>query len=175
MAFKRWAFASCSWLVLLTVLVVVLTAGFKWRNTEMQHYAGEQHVAPLDGQWCGYTPTDVDDLFAKLGADGRKFYAKSEVSLDLVFPFTYGALLIMLAWRLSRPPWRSIVVVLAALTVAADLTENGLISYLAFTYSDQVQPLAEVANLATLTKWYLLAAAVVGLGVGALVKLCKPR
>ena len=172
---KGWAFASCYWLVLLTLLVGVLIAAFQWRNAEMIRYAFDQNAAHLDGRWRGYTPTDVADLFDKLGTDGRKFYAISEISLDFVFPFAYGALLIMLVWRLWRTPWRSIFVAIGVLAACADLTENGLIAYLAFTYNDVVQPLAHMANLATLTKWILLCVSGIGLGVGVVLWLFNAR
>ena len=175
MSTKRWAFASGYWIVLLTLLFGVLIAAFKWRNAEMIRIAGDQNVSPLDGRWRGYTPTDAADLFDTLGTDGRVFYAISELSLDILFPFVYGTLLIMLAWRLWRPPWRFIFMAVGVLAVGADLTENGLIAYLAFTFSNSVQPLAHMSNLATLTKWGLLCAAGLGLGVGALLRVFTPR
>lgn len=159
----------------LMLLVGVLMAAFQWRNAKMIRFAGGQNVTNLDGRWRGYTPTDVADLFDKLGTEGRKFYAISEISLDIVFPFAYGALLIMLVWWLWRTPWRSIFVTIGVLAACADLTENGLIAYLAFTYDAAVQPWAHMANLATLTKWVLLCVSVIGLGVGAVLRVFNAR
>ena len=175
MSSKRRAFTSCYWIVLLTLLVGVLIVMFQWRNAEMIRFANGHYATPLDGRWQGYTPTEAADLFNRLGADGRKFYAISEVSLDLVFPFAYGALLIMLVRRLWQPSWRSIFVVICILTAGTDLIENGIIAYLAFTYRDSVQPLAYMANLVTLTKWGLLCIALLSIFIGALLWLLKAR
>ncbi len=171
---KAEEFVSFGGVVVLLVVVTVMVVVFQWRNAEMRRFAGGQKVVPLDGKWKGYSPEEAAQLFNALGSDGRKFYALSELTLDLVFPLAYGALLAMLASLLWAPPWRLLFIGGAVLAVVADWVENVLIAYLALTYTDGPQPLAHVANGASLLKWCLVAAVSGGIGIGALIRWLAP-
>lgn len=168
MSFEPSELASGRRIVVLTLLVGVLVAGFAWRNAEITRLADGQQVVPLDGRFTGYTPDDAATLFDALGKQGRKLYAISELSLDLLFPAVYGALLAMLMLRLWRRPWLTLFMAVTLLTVLADLIENGLIAYLACTYSNGAQPLVHAASLATVTKWSLVAVVLAGVAIGVI-------
>jgi hypothetical protein len=154
----------------LAMLVVLLTAAFQWRNSEMTRFAAGRDAAPLDGSFDGYSMDEAQALFDTLGSDGRTFYALSELSLDVLFPLVYGAWLVIGMWLVWGAPWRFIFAGVVVIACAADLVENGLIAYMALTYSDESQPMMYVANLATLTKWSFLALAVAGLVLGLILK-----
>lgn len=163
-------FISIRSIFVLTLLIVLLTAAFQWRNSEMTRFAVGQDMAPLDGRFNGYSADEAQALFDALGSDGRKFYALSELSLDVLFPLVYGAWLVIVMWLVWRAPWHFIFTGVVAIACAADLAENGLIAYMALTYSNESQPMMYAANLATLTKWRFLALAVVALVLGLIVK-----
>lgn len=119
------------------VLVVVFIAcqqGFTWR----QHALGPDMATP-DARF-GYTPGEIRDLFESWGPERRVLYARTEVTLDVVFPLTYGGLFGALAARLfRRGPWRWAVMV-PVVTATADLAENGTLAVLAWQYDGQESP-----------------------------------
>jgi hypothetical protein len=141
----------------------------------MTRFAVGQEVAPLDGMYDGYSADEAKALFDVLGSDGRTFYALSELSLDVLFPLVYGAWLVIAMWLVWRPPWCFIFTGIIAIACVADLAENGLIAYIALTYSNESQSMMYAANLATLTKWRFLVLAVVVLVLGLIVKFALRR
>lgn len=167
---ERFRLVSGRRVTVLAACVVALIAVFQWRNAEMMCFAGGMDASPLDGRWQGYSLDEAAALFEALGADGRAFYDLSELSLDLLFSLVYGGLLAILVWLLWRQPWRSLLVGVVTIGVLADLTENGLIAYLYLTYNGKIQPLSHAANVATLVQSGFLAVAVVGVGIGILLK-----
>ena len=70
---------------------------FRLRNSSLAP------AIPLDGRWQGYTPADVRDFLDVIGLSGRHLYGWTEVTLDLVFPLLYGALLSALIARTILP------------------------------------------------------------------------
>jgi len=102
-----------------------------------------------------YTPGQARDLLAALGPDGRRIYAWTEVTLDLVFPFVYGTLFGILLVRLARPPAARRLLWLPALTAAADLLENVTVAILAWTFAGRASPLAGPAAFFTAGKTVL--------------------
>ncbi|MCG8466756.1 MAG: hypothetical protein MJB57_00900 [Gemmatimonadetes bacterium] len=115
-----------------------------------------------------YTPARVVALFDVLGPDGRRLYAISEVTLDLVFPIAYGLLLATVLVRLvgwSGPLW-SLLPIGAAL---ADVLENITIATLAVSYRGTESALMWVAAVFTAVKSALLLATFVALVVGLAV------
>src|SRR5262250_3398711 len=75
------------WLAVSLVLLFLLCSqGFEARRRAL----GEGNDA-LDGRWS-YTPSDATKLFHDLGERKRHVYAITEVTLDLLFPLTYGLL-----------------------------------------------------------------------------------
>ena len=78
--------------------VVGCVAGLAWRQSRL---AG---LDLLDGRgW--YTPEDAADLFDaldRLDASARAVYAATALTIDMVFPASYGLLLAVLLFRLFR-------------------------------------------------------------------------
>ena len=130
---------------LLVVIVLLCNFGFSWRQGALG-YGNDV----LDAR-RGYTPADVQTLFENLGEGGRRLYATTEVTLDLVFPLAYGALFAILIAR-AHGPARAGLLWFPLLTTVTDFCENGSIVVLALTYAGQPSPLAWVAAACTVVK-----------------------
>ena len=113
-------------------------------------------VQSLDVRSLGYTRTEAGELLDALGPDGRRIYAWTEVTLDLVFPFVYGLLFAIPLVRLYEP--RQAWVLLFPLAgMAFDLLENVTVATLAWTYQQgQESGLATAASAFTRMKTLFL-------------------
>ena len=99
-----------------------------------------------------YTPDKALDLLGRLGVGGRRLYAVTELSLDLVFPFIYGGLFSILIAKLYSRRRRGLLLSAVALAVTSDLCENVLVSYLAYSYDGQPSSVAWAAAAFTALK-----------------------
>lgn len=116
----------------------------------------------------GYGPGDLRERFDRWGADGRRAYVATALTLDAVVPVVYALLFAGGTVRLlggRAAPW---VIVPALVAGAADLAENAALAYLAWSYDGRAAPLAWVACALTLTKF---GAAAVALGLLAFAAL----
>ena len=112
----------------------------------------------LDGRgW--YTPGEAAALFDaldRLDASARVVYATTALTIDMVFPVSYGllfAVLLFLLFRGGAPLY------LLPLAVAlADALENITIAALALSYDGASSPLAWLAAVFTLVKTMLFVA-----------------
>lgn len=116
---------------LLFFAFILCTQGFEMRRSALK--CSERL---LDSRFW-YTPDRALDLLGRLGVGGRRLYAASELSLDLVFPFVYGGLLGILISKLYSGRQRGFLLWAVALAVNSDLCENVLVSYLAYSYDGQ--------------------------------------
>ncbi len=159
-----------TWPVVAILVVVLLIANQSFAGR--REVLGDQ-VQVLDGRrW--YTPADVQQLFTVMG-DQRFFYAVSEITLDLIYPLSYGLLLAILIVRTwgNRFEW---FLVFPLITVIADLIlENGTIFYMAISFTGATTPLAWVAAVGTLLKSiFLLISLVIILNGGVLALFTQP-
>lgn len=125
-----------------------------------------------DGHFFGYSPEQAHGFFAKIGPEGRKLYAATQLSLDFAFPLAYGLLLAtLLVWlyRGERTRW---IILLPLLTVLFDLAENISNAHLARSFQ-QGQPdgFARVASVFTVGKWAGFGACLLAIVVGCLAKI----
>ncbi len=149
--------------VIPAVLVVLLcVAGFEWRDARL---GGLELLDPR--QW--YTPEQAAGLFGaldRLDPRARAVYAWTEVSLDLIFPVTYGllfALLLLCLFKHGRPFY-----LLPIAGAAADVFENISIALLASTYDGAPSSWTSVAAAFTLLKSALILATLAAAVVGAI-------
>jgi hypothetical protein len=148
---------------ILVVILLISNQSFAGRREVL----GEQ-VQVLDGRrW--YTPVDVQQLFTKLGTE-RYFYAITEVTLDLLYPLAYGLLLAVLIVRTWSPRYEWLVL-FPFLTVVADLLENFIIFYMAFTFNGSTTSVAWFAAVCTLLKSILFLTSLLILLNGGVVSL----
>ena len=149
-AVERWATRRT--VVVALVGVVGCVAGLAWRQARL---AG---LDLLDGRgW--YTPEDAADLFDaldRLDAGARTVYAATALTIDMVFPASYGLLFAVFLFRLFRG---GAPLYLLPLAVAlADALENITIAALALIHDGTPSPLAWPAAVFTLVKTVLFVA-----------------
>ena len=142
--------------------VVGCVAGLAWRHARLDG------LDLLDSRgW--YTPEEAADLFDaldRLDEGARVFYAATALTVDMVFPASYGLLLAVLLFHLFRggAPLYLLPVALAS----ADALENVTVAALALRHDGEPSPSAWLAAVFTLIKTGLLVATLVVLCAGAL-------
>jgi hypothetical protein len=146
---------------LLVVLFVVCNFGFSWRSKQLGH----KEVLDVQG-W--YTCADAYRLLDDLGPEGRKLYARTELTLDLVFPIVYACLFIGLIGNLYPPQRARALALVPLLGWAADWCENAIAVWLALTFETGQEPgmIATLGAIATLTKSSLFVVALVVVALG---------
>jgi hypothetical protein len=132
---------------LVFIAYVICSQGFNWRATVL----GPQ-IHLLDTRIV-YSPVDAQKLFELLGDQGRRLYAITELSLDLVFPLIYGSLFIVFLFRLYDGDPGRFLIRLPLLTMAADWLENGTAAYLALSFDGRPSALAWAGSVFTAVKW----------------------
>ena len=155
---ERWATRRIA--VAALVGVVACVAGLAWRQARL---AG---LDLLDSRgW--YTPADAAALFNaldQLDASARVVYATTALTIDMVFPASYGLLFAILLFRLFRggPP----LFLLPLMVAAADALENVTVAALALSHDGAPSPLAWLAAVFTLVKFVLFMATLAVTGIG---------
>jgi len=144
-----------------TFLGLTLLSAF-WLNA-LTGMGAAADLPPLDTRlW--YTPADVSAVMEALSPAQRDLAARAHLTLDVLFPLTYGLLLALLLARTwpERRLWR-----LAGAVVVADLMENGLLATLFWTHPRYLAVLTPMAATWTAIKWTLVALSVLLILVGA--------
>jgi hypothetical protein len=133
---------------LLIVLFILCYLGFQRRSKVMTEIAG--HDVRLFDARESYTPEEARDLLNTITERGRRIYAITQLSLDLVFPFIYGGLFVITLYKLYGNP--SYLLLVPLITVVADLLENLMTAYLALSFKGLASPVARVASTFTTVK-----------------------
>ncbi len=147
---ERWA--TCRIAVAALFGVLGCMAGLIWRQVRL---AG---LDLLDSRgW--YTPEEAVALFAaldRLDSSARVVYATTALTIDMVFPVSYGVLFAVMLFRLFQggAPLYLLPLGLAL----ADVLENVTIAALALSYDGAPSPLAWPAAAFTLVKTVLVVA-----------------
>lgn len=115
-----------------------------------------------------YGPDEVRTLLTALGRGRAACYALSEVTLDLVFPFIYGGLMLALIARVYDDAAARWLILLPVAAAAFDLAENGLIAWLAWRFEGWPAGAAYAAACCTALKFALFLGALLAILVGAL-------
>ncbi len=108
--------------------------------------------APKPDLRFGYSPAELDQLFASYGAEGRRLYGLNLLA-DTPFPIfggIAGALFVLVAFR--DQPWRKVLAAIPITFLITDLIENALLFGLAQAYPPLFEPIAAVASLITQIK-----------------------
>jgi hypothetical protein len=149
--------------IIFCIIFVLCLVGFYWRQDEIG-----SALTLLDGRFY-YTPEEAAELLRLLGQRGRHLYAITQITLDVVFPLVYGALLAMAIVRLYSRKWASYWILFPLVAVVADLLENGTAAFLALTYNGQASPVAWAGSIFTGSKWLFLVLSFGTVLVGALL------
>lgn len=120
--------------------------------------------APDGRVWYG--PRQLRDTFDAMSEEQRSLYARSELTLDVVFPLSYGALLaIFLSWRFRGTAWGALTC-LPLGAAALDLVENAINAYLAWAHPHAPWALGYVSGACSTGKWLGIAGSVLTLVLG---------
>ncbi len=169
--FHRFVGRFATWPVaaLLFLAFVILMLGFTARSARLGS------TPPVLDTRLWYTPAEVQTLFDKLGADGRSFYALTEITLDLLFPLVYGGILLIMMWRLFEPGAARWLLLLPAVGMVMDWLENFSAAGMAWTYTGAAPGWAAVARVFSLLKNVLGGLGVALVLVGAVRDLILKR
>ncbi len=158
-------FATWRMTVAALIGVVGCVAGLAWRQTRLGG------LDLLDGRgW--YTPAEAAALFDALDwldADARVVYATTALTVDMVFPASYGLLFAALLFRLFRGGAPLYLLPLAL--ALADVLENTTVAVLALSYGGEPSPLAWLAAGFTLVKTGLIVATLAAVCAGGALRL----
>ncbi len=142
--------------------VVACAVGLAWRQARL---AG---LDLLDSRgW--YTPGEAAALFNaldRLDASARVVYATTALTIDMVFPASYGLLFAILLFWLFRG--RVLLYLLPLALALADALENITIAALALSHDGTPSPLAWLAAVFTLVKTVLFVATLAATCVGGM-------
>lgn len=108
--------------------------------------------APKPDLRFGYSPAELDQIFAAYGEDGRRFYAVNLLA-DTPFPIfggIAGALFVLVAFR--DRTWRKILASIPLVFLVTDLIENVLLFGLSQAYPPLSESIAVIASLITQIK-----------------------
>src|SRR5438045_1952189 len=137
---------------LLAAACAVVAAVFHWRERALARGAKADPGRLPDGRlW--YTPAEVWQYFDRLGPDGRRLYAVTTATLDVAFPILYAMLLGVVIARLCPPGLARWAVWLPVAAAVADLGENAVLVWLAWTFDGKPSALAWAGAACTATKW----------------------
>ncbi len=140
-------------------------AGLAWRQARLGG------LDLLDGRgW--YTPGEAAALFDaldRLDAGARVAYATTALTVDMVFPASYGLLFAILLFRLFRGGAPLYLLPLAL--ALADVLENTTVAALVLSHTGAPSPLAWLAAAFTLAKTGLIAATLAAVGAGGTLRL----
>ena len=116
-----------------------------------------------------YTPEEAAALFDaldRLDASARVVYATTALTIDMVFPASYGLLFAILLFRLFRGAAPLYLLPLAL--ASADVLENVTVAVLALSHDGAPSQLAWLAAVFTLVKSVLIVATLATICVGGM-------
>ena len=156
-------FATWRMTVAAFVGVVGCVAGLAWRQARLGG------LDLLDGRgW--YTPAEAAALFDaldRLDASARVVYATTALTVDMLFPASYGLLFAILLFRLFRGGAPLYLLPLAL--ALADVLENTTIAALALSYDGEPSPLTWLAAVFTVVKTGLIVATLAAVSIGGML------
>jgi hypothetical protein len=161
-------FPWISWQTALILVILLLPFNlwlFPARTKRLKALSG--YASPVIDTWFGYTPEKVFGVIDALKAEGRRLYAITQVTLDLLYPLVYNGLLAVLL-GLSVPAafpgtWLAEWLPrLPLLSLLSDYSENICIVILLLGYPRQPAALARLASAITVIKFCLIAAGLLG-------------
>ena len=120
---------TSNWKFILPALLAFICCIYLFQNaeSEMSQIAGEK-VVMID-LMSDYTLEEINDFFTKIKAEGRQIHQHATGVVDMIFPFVYGLLFILLSAfflkKITRPDsnWMYLSL-LPILLMLVDFKEN---------------------------------------------------
>jgi hypothetical protein len=158
------------WVVLLFLALFILTTSVVFPFFANLLDVPEQGVEPIDTQFT-YSPARLYEIMAAYGEDGRRGYALSHLTADVIFPLVYSFFFgtaISFTFRgafLADSRLQMLNLTPFALLVV-DLLENTLLVILLLAFPAPLTILAAAAGAVTAVKWLFSGAVVLLVVVG---------
>lgn len=157
--------------------ILTLILGFALLSILLWWRAKKLNLGPqnqiLDSRWS-YTSHEVQEFFKNLEPKGVELYKWTEITVDGIFPFIYGALCATFIVLLYSTEVARILILFPAFTTLTDLGENLTIFALASKYSksknSHLSNLTKIAMFFTRTKFVLLSTSLVIILIGGITK-----
>lgn len=160
-------FATWPVVAILFVLFLLCAQGFEWRRKTL----GYENPG-LDGRgW--YSPVEARDFLQNIEGRGRRIYAITELTLDILFPLIYGTLFAALIIHVYTRENAKNLVLVPLMSVAADVLENITTAYLAWRFDGQISPVARGAAILTAVKSGLFILSLILIVIGALAAIWR--
>ncbi|WP_020606053.1 hypothetical protein [Spirosoma spitsbergense] len=144
--------ANWKTLLFLGVIYVSFPAyWFKNAGATISQLAGKP-VDPIDLTF-GFNPARTLAMVAGYGPTARAFYARTELTIDLVYPVVYSFLLAVILTMLFRHWSNRQFVLLPFVVLLSDYLENAAIVTLLTGYPAQSMTVAVLCEVFKLIKW----------------------
>lgn len=146
-----------NWKLLALLLVLYVSFPVYWlKNTEatINQLAGKS-IGPIDLTF-GYNPERTLQMVADYGPEARAYYARAELTTDIIYPVVYSllfAVMLTLLFRNKTDRPFAFITLLPFVCLLCDFLENTAIVGLLTTYPAQSTALAIGCELAKLVKW----------------------
>jgi hypothetical protein len=165
---ERWANFKTLLLIILLALPFNIIF-FPWRNSRLSDLSGVTEPF-LDARFT-YTPSTLNALFAAYGQSGRRLYALSEVTIDLIYPILYTLFLSLLISLILTKVFPDFIALkplsfLPFVILLSDYTENFSLVILSLRHPNRIDWLAHMASLFTSIKWMVLSIIIVFILLG---------
>lgn len=167
-----------NWKTLILLLALYISFPAYWlKNAETTiNQLAEKAIGPIDLA-IGFNPSRTLQMVADYGPEARTYYARAELTVDMVYPLVYSflfAVMLTLLFRNRRYWLFSWLTLLPFVSLLFDYVENAAIISLLITYPAQSTVLAFLCEAAKLVKWLSLGLTVLLVFYG-LLGLIKKR
>ncbi|WP_375230059.1 hypothetical protein [Roseobacter sp. S98] len=157
--FSRYiGFAAFGCGLIATVIYVLMI------SVTLAHIEAVSGQVPFDMRPLGYRPKDAATLLETLGAEGREYYLRYQISLDTIYPAMLAlTLTATLSWFGRRIPGTKLVrfgIVLSVGSALFDYFENLAIAAMIWSWPEVSIALVYAASTATIAKTALTTLAV---------------
>ena len=124
---------------------------FKNAGATISQLAGKP-VDPIDLTF-GFNPARTLAMVADYGPAARAFYARTELTIDLIYPIVYSFLLAIILTMLFRHRSNRLIGLLPFVVLLSDYLENAAIVTLLTSYPAQSMTVAVLCEVVKLIKW----------------------
>jgi len=159
---------------LLIVYVSFPTYWLKNAETTINQLAGKP-VGVIDLTF-GFDPARTLQMVADYGPEARAYYARTELTTDLIYPIVYSFLLAIILTMLFRnKPYKPFawVTLLPFVSLIFDYLENATIVTMLNTYPNQSMSVAVLCEVFKLAKWLSFGLTIGFILYGLLRKVAK--
>ena len=156
-AFINFLNRMANWKTLVFLLLLYISFPSYWfknAETTINKLAGKP-VGPIDLTF-GFNPTRTLQMVADYGPEARAYYARTELTTDLIYPIVYSFLLAVILTMLFRnKPYKPFawVTLLPFASLVFDYLENATIVTMLNTYPNQSVSMAVPCEVFKLLKW----------------------